>query len=451
MKRTPAVLLAALCTALLLLPARQAQAQANAKPPTQLTYQGFLTDANGVPFGNPAPVNKTVYFRIYDALTGGAIKWSSQQVVTVDKGYFSALLGQGSAVGTEPFSADLTGVFTGSSTVSDRYLELTADGTTIAPRLRFLPAPYALLAKSATDLVDPVTGASSLSIASGNLNVGGALNVSSVNASGNISASGVSATSVSATGNISATGNVTAGGNVSGYSLFAASSITSHAQQGAYIEWNKDGGNGMSYILNQKGGGGGGGMVFGEVSTANTIAERMRIDGSGNVGIGTTAPASKLEVNGNVAATSFSGNGTIPLGGIIMWSGATTAVPAGWALCDGGTVNGRTTPNLKDRFVIGAGGGYAVGATGGNTSHSLTVGNLPSFSITYNDIYFSEGGGSVALIDSVTGASTRRGSGDSDGDNNGYQMVRTATFNGSATAFSIIPPYYALAFIMRVQ
>ncbi len=184
MKRNPAVLLAALCTALLLLPAGHALAQANAKPPTQLTYQGFLTDGNGVPFGNTTPVNKTVYFRIYDALTGGAIKWSSQQVVTVDKGYFSALLGQGSSVGTEPFSADLTGVFTGSSTVSDRYLELTADGTTIAPRLRFLPAPYALLAKSATDLVDPVTGSNSLAIAGGNLTSGGTVTATSFNGSG---------------------------------------------------------------------------------------------------------------------------------------------------------------------------------------------------------------------------------------------------------------------------
>jgi len=173
MKRNYSVMLGVLCAALVLLPAHRASAQANAKPPTQLTYQGFLTDGNGVPFGNTAPVNKTVRFRIYDALTSGNLKWSSEQVVTVDKGYFSVLLGQGSSVGTEPFSADLTGVFAGSSTASDRYLELQADGTTIAPRLRFLPAPYAVLAKSATDLVDPVTGAAALSIAGGVLSGNG--------------------------------------------------------------------------------------------------------------------------------------------------------------------------------------------------------------------------------------------------------------------------------------
>ena len=200
MKRNPSLLLGALCTALLLLPATRAAAQANAKPPTQLTYQGFLTDANGLPFGNTTPVNKTVIFRIYDAPTGGTIKWSSQQVVTVDKGYFSALLGQGSAVGNELFSADLTGVFAG-STASDRYLELTADSTTIAPRLRFLAAPYALLANSAHQVVDS-TGSNILTTTSGAvginmpsptsvLDVGGTVTSTGLRVNGNAQVTGV--------------------------------------------------------------------------------------------------------------------------------------------------------------------------------------------------------------------------------------------------------------------
>ena len=93
----------------------------------------------------------------------------------LDNCHVSALLGQGSAgpEGEAFFKADLTGVFTGPG-VSERYLELTADSTTITPRLRFLPAPYALLAKSATDLVDPITGASSLSVAGGVISANGA-------------------------------------------------------------------------------------------------------------------------------------------------------------------------------------------------------------------------------------------------------------------------------------
>jgi hypothetical protein len=56
----------------------------------------------------------------------------------------------------------------------------------------------------------------------------------------------------------------------------------------------------------------------------------------------------------------------VPRGGIIIWSGAAATVPAGWALCDGN--NG--TPDLRDRFVVGAAGAYAVGDLGGAASHT---------------------------------------------------------------------------------
>ena len=55
---------------------------------------------------------------------------------------------------------------------------------------------------------------------------------------------------------------------------------------------------------------------------------------------------------------------TVPVGGIIMWSGSVASVPAGWALCNGS--NG--TPDLRDRFVVGAGGTRAPGVTGGAAS-----------------------------------------------------------------------------------
>lgn len=70
---------------------------------------------------------------------------------------------------------------------------------------------------------------------------------------------------------------------------------------------------------------------------------------TGNVGIGVPAPSQKLEVNGKVKAIEFIGYGTIPVGGIIMWSGSTTALPEGWELCDG--LEGR--PDLKGRFIVG--------------------------------------------------------------------------------------------------
>ena len=68
------------------------------------------------------------------------------------------------------------------------------------------------------------------------------------------------------------------------------------------------------------------------------------------------------EVLGDIgAAPSASG---VPTGAIMMWSGASTAIPTGWVLCDGTN----STPDLRNRFVIGAGDTYAVGATGGSST-----------------------------------------------------------------------------------
>jgi len=79
------------------------------------------------------------------------------------------------------------------------------------------------------------------------------------------------------------------------------------------------------------------------------------------------------------------GPGTIPIGGVIMWSGSIGSIPSGWALCNGGTVNGHTTPNLLNRFVLGAGSSYSVGSTGGETSHTLTINEMPTHSHGVSD------------------------------------------------------------------
>ncbi|MEO9964876.1 MAG: hypothetical protein ABJF11_03755 [Reichenbachiella sp.] len=57
-----------------------------------------------------------------------------------------------------------------------------------------------------------------------------------------------------------------------------------------------------------------------------------------------------------------SGNGPVPKGGIIMWSGSINEIPYGWVLCNGS--NG--TPDLTDRFIVGAGDNYSIGNTGGD-------------------------------------------------------------------------------------
>ncbi len=91
----------------------------------------------------------------------------------------------------------------------------------------------------------------------------------------------------------------------------------------------------------------------------------------GNVGIGTATPTEKLEISGKVKATEFSGYGMAPVGAIVHWSGSTA--PAGWAICDGRTVNGYTTPDLRGRFVVGYNPGKTDYNEPGNLSEKSTT------------------------------------------------------------------------------
>lgn len=94
-------------------------------------------------------------------------------------------------------------------------------------------------------------------------------------------------------------------------------------------------------------------------------------------------------------------------GSIILWHGSLASVPTGWHLCDG--TNG--TPDLRDKFIVGAGGAYDVTDTGGAVNHTHLVGNptqfVAGFQTTINE-----------------GVDTNEGSN--------------------------LPPYYALAYIMKL-
>lgn len=120
------------------------------------------------------------------------------------------------------------------------------------------------------------------------------------------------------------------------------------------------------------------------------------------VGIGVPTPQATLDVKGDVKADSlsingFSKNALVPTGVIVMWSGDPSNIPAGWALCDGATINLYATPDLRGRFIVGfdknasvlppvsAADGTtmnygAVKNTGGETGHVLSKGELPKHS-----------------------------------------------------------------------
>ena len=105
---------------------------------------------------------------------------------------------------------------------------------------------------------------------------------------------------------------------------------------------------------------------------------------------------------------------SVPSGAILIWSGASNAIPSGYVLCDG--QNG--TPDLRNRFIIGAGSSYSVGSTGGSTSHSH------GFNIkTYSSL-----GGTSGAGDSGNGCHPQ---------------------NSPIVSATVLPPYYALCYIMK--
>lgn len=166
-----------------------------------------------------------------------------------------------------------------------------------------------------------------------------------------------------------------------------------------------------------------------------------------------------------VASVGYSfvaGNG-IPKGGIIMWSGSLNQIPEGWALCDGS--NG--VPDLRDRFVVGAGSGYTVAQTGGvasnnishnhslnghthymDHSHTVTLGGVPGegsnngyATVDWKDVG-SSGKSAVGehYHPAYVSGSTMANTGGANGN----------TGSGGATNLENRPPYYSLAFIIKL-
>ena len=70
----------------------------------------------------------------------------------------------------------------------------------------------------------------------------------------------------------------------------------------------------------------------------------------------------------------------LPVGAIILWSGAVAAIPTGFILCNGSG----GSPDLRNTFVVGAGSTYAPADSGGATTVTLAEANLPSHAHAVN-------------------------------------------------------------------
>lgn len=160
-----------------------------------------------------------------------------------------------------------------------------------------------------------------------------------------------------------------------------------------------------------------------------------------------TAPTALAGSNTTqIATTEFvttAANAAFPSGGIIIWSGAQAAIPTGWYLCDG--TNG--TPNLTDRFVVGAGSTYSVADSGGSAdatlvshTHTATVTDPGHTHSSIQEQYYANaadgGTGLYKNTTAQTGSSTT-----------GITVANST--EGSSATDANLPPYYALCYIMK--
>lgn len=147
--------------------------------PSAMNYQGFLTDTNGDPVASAAPENRNVEFRVYSQASGGTALWGEAQTVTVFKGNFSVILGNGVALtGVPSGPTAFASVFT-NATTPDLFFGITPQGgAEFAPRQKLLASAYALRARTA-EQVNQTSGTSTFQ----------ALNLVNATASGTLSVS----------------------------------------------------------------------------------------------------------------------------------------------------------------------------------------------------------------------------------------------------------------------
>jgi hypothetical protein len=185
------------------------------------------------------------------------------------------------------------------------------------------------------------------------------------------------------------------------------------------------------------------------------------------------APTAAIGTDSTQIATTAFVRDIIPTGVITMWYGSIAAIPTGWYLCDGTN----STPDLRDRFIVGAGSTYAVAATGGSAnatlvSHTHTASSSSSFtgSALGTHTHTATDSGHAHTANAQAGGGYGQPSGQitafSGNTGTGFANITVASASAGTPAGSVststsistegssatnanLPPYYALAYIMK--
>ena len=183
-------------------------------------------------------------------------------------------------------------------------------------------------------------------------------------------------------------------------------------------------------------------------TVAGTLVSSGTVDITGAFRLDGTAGASgQVLLSAGGSNTPTWGNAFVA-GMIMLWSGSSATIPSGWVLCDGSN----STPDLRNRFVVGATSTYAVGATGGSAdaivvSHTHTATSTVTDPGHFHTVPYAQadaiGGGGAAPA--YRGSSTSNVSTAT----TGITVATTNSTTGSSGTNANLPPYYALCYIMK--
>ncbi len=153
--------------------------------------------------------------------------------------------------------------------------------------------------------------------------------------------------------------------------------------------------------------------------------------------VGNEVMSPRQQIASSAYAMRAENTDSLPRGIIVAWSGKIADIPTGWMPCDG--TNG--TPDLRDKFIIGArqddsgiaktNVSGALTQVGGEAKHVLTIAEMPAHTHNYDGVSWQDrydGGSWFSPYPSQT---------------------KTSTSTGGSQPHNILPPYYAVCFIMK--
>jgi len=190
------------------------------------------------------------------------------------------------------------------------------------------------------------------------------------------------------------------------------------------------------------------------VNSSGTVTSSGTLAVTGNLTVdGASGTAGQVLTSAGSGATP-TWSTALPSGAIILWSGATDAIPTGFVICNGSN----STPDLRNRFVVGAGDTYSVNATGGSADATIPTHNHSATSSVSDSGHFHNvlptlsgafANNGAFIQTATTGTPSQSGVGNTDTKTTGISVSTSIANAGSSGTNANLPPYYALAYIMK--